>query len=271
MLTSADFEALARTYGRVGGMDRMATLVKAIRAERGAERVLLLDGGDTLQGSYTALAIQGRRHGRGDAGAGRRGHHRPLGVHARRRARRASCSATSISRALRASPSWPATCATPISRSRCFTATRMFEKGGVSVAVIGQAFPYTPIANPRWMMPELVVRHPRGRRAQNRLPRRARKGAEVVVLLSHNGFDVDRKLAGRVRGHRRHPHRATRTMRCRQPMQVGQHAAGRLRLARQVPVAPRPRGGGRARHGLRLRADPGAGRCDRARSGHGAR
>ena len=64
MLSSADYEALARTYGRVGGMDRMATLVKAIRAERGAERVLLLDGGDTLQGSYTALQSQGRRHGR---------------------------------------------------------------------------------------------------------------------------------------------------------------------------------------------------------------
>ena len=59
MLTSADFEALARTYGRVGGMDRVATLVAAIRAERGGERVLLLDGGDTLQGSYTALHSRG--------------------------------------------------------------------------------------------------------------------------------------------------------------------------------------------------------------------
>src|SRR5262245_25196674 len=59
MLSSQDYEALARTYGRVGGMDRMATLVNAIRAERGAERVLLLDGGDALQGSFTALATRG--------------------------------------------------------------------------------------------------------------------------------------------------------------------------------------------------------------------
>ena len=59
MLTSDDYEALAKTYGRVGGMDRIATLVKAIRAERGAERVLLLDGGDALQGSYTALKTKG--------------------------------------------------------------------------------------------------------------------------------------------------------------------------------------------------------------------
>ena len=59
MLSSDDYEALAKTYGRVGGMDRLATLVKAIRAERGPERVLLLDGGDALQGSYTALKTKG--------------------------------------------------------------------------------------------------------------------------------------------------------------------------------------------------------------------
>ena len=59
MLSSDDYEALAKSYGRVGGMDRVATLVKAIQAERGPERVLLLDGGDALQGSYTALATNG--------------------------------------------------------------------------------------------------------------------------------------------------------------------------------------------------------------------
>ena len=63
MLTATDFETLAKAYGRVGGMDRVATVVRAIRAQRGAERVLLLDGGDTLQGSYTALATRGSARG----------------------------------------------------------------------------------------------------------------------------------------------------------------------------------------------------------------
>ena len=80
-----------------------------------------------------------------------------------------------------------------------FEGWKMFEKGGARVAVIGQAFPYTPIANPRWMFPnwsfgireEDVIRNVQEARDE---------GADVVVLLSHNGFDVDRKLAGRVDG-----------------------------------------------------------------------
>ena len=80
-----------------------------------------------------------------------------------------------------------------------FEAYKMFDKGGVKVAVLGQAFPYTPIANPRWMFPnwsfgireEDVVKNVEAARAD---------GAELIVLLSHNGFDVDRALASRVSG-----------------------------------------------------------------------
>ena len=80
-----------------------------------------------------------------------------------------------------------------------FHSTRLFEKGGIAVAVIGQAFPYTPIANPRWMIPawSFGIRELEVRRA---VAAARRQGAQLVVLLSHNGFDVDRKLASRVEG-----------------------------------------------------------------------
>ena len=232
------------TYGRVGGMDRLATVIKAVRAERGAERVLLLDGGDTLQGSYTALQVAGRRHGCRDAAARRRGDHRPLGIHAGRGSRQRAVRRCRAGRARAGVPFLAGNVRdTDFERAGLPCATRMFEKGGVRIAVIGQAFPYTPIANPRWMMPKWtfglreddVRRHGR---------RRARSGAQVVVLLSHNGFDVDRKLARRVEGIdvilTAHTHDALPA-----PVQGRPHAADRVGLARQVPVAARS-GGARA-------------------------
>ena len=200
MLSSDDYEALAKTYGRVGGMDRMATLVKAIRAERGAERVLLLDGGDALQGSYTALADQGRRHGRACC---------------RRWAWRRPPAIGSSRWALTASPSCSATSDRPGSSGLAFLAgnvrdTDFDEPVFHPLAHVREGrrrrrrdrpgIPYTPIANPRWMMPDWSF----GIREAERAPvggRGARRqGAQVVVLLSHNGFDVDRKLAARVEG-----------------------------------------------------------------------
>ena len=86
-LTAEDFAALAQSYGRIGGLDRLATAVKAVRAERGDDRVLLLDGGDTWQGSLGANRTQGPGHGRLLQAAQARRHDRPLGIHLRRRAR----------------------------------------------------------------------------------------------------------------------------------------------------------------------------------------
>ena len=80
--------------------------------------------------------------------------------------------------------------------------------------MIGQAFPYTPVANPRWMMPNWSF----GIREEDvraNVAKARKAGAQLVVLLSHNGFDVDRKLAARIGGHRRDPHRRTPTTRCR--------------------------------------------------------
>jgi sulfur-oxidizing protein SoxB len=198
MLSSADFEGLARTYGRVGGMDRVATVVKAVRAERGTERVLLLDGGDTLQGSYTALQSKG-----GDMAAVMR----QLGVEATTGHWEFTLGADRVSE-LFGGVGQTGSAGVPFLAGNVrdtdfgdpiFDGLRLFEKGGVSIAVIGQAFPYTPIANPRWMMPNWTF----GLREDDirRTVANARGlGAQVVVLLSHNGFDVDRKMARRVEG-----------------------------------------------------------------------
>ncbi|HJU31340.1 MAG TPA: thiosulfohydrolase SoxB [Hyphomicrobiaceae bacterium] len=198
MLSPDDYEALARTYGRVGGLDRIATLVNAIRQERGANRVLLLDGGDALQGSFTALATKG---------ADMVGVMEALGVEATTGhweftlgARRVAELYGGINRPGSSSISFLAgnvldnEFADPV-----FDAMRLFEKGGVLVAVIGQAFPYTPIANPRWMIPNWSFGIRETALRANVARARAR-GAQVVVLLSHNGFDVDAKLATRIEG-----------------------------------------------------------------------
>jgi sulfur-oxidizing protein SoxB len=198
MLTAADFEALAQSYGRVGGMDRIATLVAAIRAERGAERVLLLDGGDALQGSYTALQSQGADMvsvlealkvdaltGHWEFTLGEQRIKEIFGTLERRGSSSLNLLAGNVRDTDMAEP--------------VFRGWRMFERGGVKVAVIGQAFPYTRIANPRWMLPNwsFGIREDTTRKA---VALARALGAQVVVLLSHNGFDVDRKLARRVHG-----------------------------------------------------------------------
>ena len=144
-----------------------------------------------------------------------------------------------------------------------FDAMTMIERGGVKIAVIGQALPYTPIANPRWMIPNWSF----GIRENDiklNVEKARKDGAQLVVLLSHNGFDVDRKLAGRVERHRRdpdgaHPRRAARGGQGRQ------HAAGRVRQPRQVRVAARSRRARRRREGLSVQADSGVRRRHRAR------
>jgi S-sulfosulfanyl-L-cysteine sulfohydrolase len=197
-LSSSDFTALARTYGRVGGMDRMATLISAIRAERGADRTLLLDGGDTLQGSYTALQSRG-----GDMMRVME----LLGVEATTGHWEFSLGQERIA-GLFGTRDAPVAAKIPFLAGNIrdhemdepvFRASKLFEKGGVKIAVIGQAFPFTPIANPRWMMPSWVFGI-RENDIRRRVAAARSGGAEVVVLLSHNGFDVDRKLAARVDG-----------------------------------------------------------------------
>ncbi|MFG1411552.1 thiosulfohydrolase SoxB [Xanthobacter sp. VTT E-85241] len=191
-MTSEDFAALAKTYGRMGGMDRMATLIKAIRGARGDDKVLLLDGGDALQGSWTSLQTKGEDMVRVlsalklDALVGHfeftYGTDRVLEI-------KEKAPFAFLAQNIR-SVEW---------QEPVFEARKMFEKGGAKIAVIGQAFPRTPISNPRWMIPdwEFGIRE---EDMQKQVDAARAEGADVVVLLSHNGFDVDRKMASRVSG-----------------------------------------------------------------------
>jgi len=190
-MTSEDFSSLAKSYGRIGGLDRLATVVKNVRAERG-DKVLLLDGGDTWQGSLGANASKGQDMVdcmallKPDAMTG---HWEFTYGEARVKELIKSLGFPFLALNIR-DTEW---------NEPAFEPMKMFERGGVKIAVLGQAFPYTPVANPRWLMPkwEFGIRE-EDVRAQVEKARQA--GAQLVVLLSHNGFDVDRKLAARVAG-----------------------------------------------------------------------
>ncbi|NQV82542.1 MAG: thiosulfohydrolase SoxB [Rhodospirillales bacterium] len=189
--SSDDYVNLANTYGRIGGMDRMATLIKAIRAER-PSNTLLLDGGDTWQGSYTSLKTSGE-----DMVSIMNA----MGVEAMTAHWEFTYGAERVKELIEKLnfPFLAGNVRDTEWEEEIFPHTQTFERGGVKIAVIGQAFPYTPVANPRYMIPtwsfgirEKVVR--------KRVAAARAAGAELVVFLSHNGFDVDRKLASRVDG-----------------------------------------------------------------------
>ena len=190
-LTYEDFTALAQSYGRMGGMDRISTVVKAIKADR--PDALLLDGGDTWQGSLTAL----RTNGQDMVNV-----FNALGTDAMTSHWEFTLGIDRVMEIVENELNFPFLGANIFDTEwdeRAFEPYKMFERGGVQIAVIGQAFPYMPIANPGWMFPNLSF----GVRQDNMAELVAEvrgKGAELVVLLSHNGFDVDRKLAGDVDG-----------------------------------------------------------------------
>ena len=191
-LSSGDFTALARGYGRVGGMDRVATVVKQIRSER--PDALLLDGGDTWHGSYTCYQTAGQdcvnvmNLLKPDAMTFH--WEFTLGSERVREIVEGLPFAALGQNIFDAEWDEPA---------ELFQPYKFFDRGGVKIAVIGQAFPYLPIANPSWMFPEYSFGI-RDARMQEMVDEVRAAGAELVVVLSHNGFDVDKKMAERVTG-----------------------------------------------------------------------
>ena len=190
-LTAEDFTALARAYGRMGGLDQVATVVNSIRSAR-EPNMLLLDGGDTWQGSYVSNRTAGQD----------------------------MVDIMNVLQPDAMTAHWEFTYGEervkeivdglpfPLLGSNIFDKewdepayehTKFYERGGVNIAVVGQAFPYLPIANPGWLFPSLSFGI-REEVLQENVDAARAAGADLVVLLSHNGFDVDRKLAGRVNG-----------------------------------------------------------------------
>jgi len=191
-LSYNDFTSLAQQYGRVGGLDRVATVVNSIRADR--PDALLLDGGDTWHGSYTCYQTEGQdmvnvmNALKPDAMT----FHWEFTLGSERvNELVSSLPFTSLGQNI-FDAEWD-------EPAELFKPYKFFERGGVKIAVIGQAFPYMPIANPRSMFPEYSF----GIREDNMaaMVQEVRdQGAELVVVLSHNGFDVDKKMAGNVEG-----------------------------------------------------------------------
>ena len=192
--TCLDFTAAARRYGKVGGFAHLATLVKQLKASRPGS--LLLDGGDTWQGSATALWTRGADmveackllgvdvmtgHWEFTLGQDRvkelvDGPLKTGGI-------------DFIAQNIKTQDFGDEVFASHITR----------EINGVPVAIIGQAFPYTPIANPRYLVADWSFGI-REQELQTLVDSVRAKGAQAVVLLSHNGMDVDLKLASRVTG-----------------------------------------------------------------------
>ncbi len=191
--TCLDFEAAARTYGQVGGFSHLATLVRRLRERRPG--ALLLDGGDSWQGSATALWSRGQDM----VGASRLlgvdimtghweftlGHERVREIVDRDFAGNIEFLAQNIK--------------TADFGDQVFKPYTLRQIGNTRVAIIGQAFPYTPIANPRYLIPDWTFGI-QEEEMQKQVDEARGKGAQVVVVLSHNGMDVDLKMAARVSG-----------------------------------------------------------------------
>src|SRR6476620_9400414 len=191
--TYLDFERAARAYGVMGGFAHLATLIKRLRGER--KGALLLDGGDTWQGSATSLWTRGQDmvdaakllgvdvmtgHWEFTYGAAR-----VKEVVERDFAGRIDFIAQNVRTADFGDP--------------VFAPSVVKTINGVAVGIVGQAFPYTPIANPRYFVPEWTFGI-QEENLQKAVDDVRVKGAQVVVLLSHNGMDVDLKVASRVAG-----------------------------------------------------------------------
>jgi sulfur-oxidizing protein SoxB len=192
--TYIDFDTASKAYGKVGGFAHLKTLVDKMRASRPG--ALLLDGGDTWQGSATSLWTNAQDMV--DACI-------QLGVNVMTPHWEATFGADRVMEVVQNDFAKNGVdfvaqnVVTSDFGDQVFKPYTMKMMNGVQVAIIGQAFPYTPIANPRYMIPDWSYGI-RDDSMQKYVDEARAKGAQVVVVLSHNGMDVDLKMASRVSG-----------------------------------------------------------------------
>ena len=191
--TYLEFEKAAKVYGRMGGFAHLATLVKQLRASRPG--ALLLDGGDTWQGSATALWSKGQDMI--DA-------QKLLGVDVMTGHWEFTYGQDRVKQVVEGDfkgkiEFLAQNVVTADFNDPVFKPYTLREINGATVGIVGQAFPYTPIANPRYFVPDWTFGI-QEEELQKRVDDVRAKGAQAVVLLSHNGMDVDVKLASRVTG-----------------------------------------------------------------------
>jgi S-sulfosulfanyl-L-cysteine sulfohydrolase len=203
--TSLDFEKSAARFGKLGGFAHLKALIDRLRSDAGPGRSLLLDGGDLWQGTGLANTTQGAdmveaanllgveaMTGHWEFTYGeevlRSNLERFKGEFLAQNVYLTEEAAFNDARAFD-----PAT-------KRVFKPATIKEIGGHRIAVIGQAFPYVPIAHPKRFTPDWTfgIRDEELQMLVDAL--RTNDKVDAVVLLSHNGMDVDLKLASRVRG-----------------------------------------------------------------------
>ncbi|ADC71142.1 5'-Nucleotidase domain protein [Thioalkalivibrio sp. K90mix] len=193
--TNLNFMEAAEQYGRVGGFPQLKTLVKKLRDSR--PNSLLLDGGDTWGGG-SGTALWTNAQDMVDA-------QKLLGIDIMTGHWEFTYGADRVEEVVNgdfadAGIDFVAQNVRDVDwGDLIFKPYVIRELNGVNVAVIGQAFPYTPIANPRWMIEQWSFGI-RPDDMQQQVNAAREEGAEIVVALSHNGMDVDIKMAGMVEG-----------------------------------------------------------------------
>lgn len=203
--TYINFTEAALKYGKVGGFAHLKTLIDRLRSEVGIERSLLLDGGDTWQGSGTAYWTRGRDM----VGACNllgvdvmTGHWEFTYQEEEIHNLVEELDAEFIAQNIRVTEEalFDDAKAYDADTGHAFKPYTIKEMDGVRVAVIGQAFPYTPIANPQRFIPNwsFGIRDNDMQELVNDI--RANEKPDAVVMLSHNGMDVDLKMASIVSG-----------------------------------------------------------------------